>query len=231
MTQIKEPKPSENLVGYDIALLVLPCILTVLVPSGVLLYIFGRLSWRADLLLMFHLGAVIFIILCFFTSAARLFIGWKGHTTKKKLLRIAEVCIPMIFVALCLIGSPQLVKSRLWPDATPFTYGYRDRIRSKADIPAIRTWLKTLNKEQYKEPDDRVAPDEWPESLKVLNPPLIFAMVDRNGNPQVRIICAGVLLRWGMTIGMEDMKIPVSTLNDEYESWLLVEPGVYVYDW
>ncbi len=229
--QTKGLKPGWNLMESDVVFLLLPLVLTVFVPTGALLYVFGRLSWHAGLLGLFHLAAIGFIFFCFVASAVRLLLGWRRYTGKRKLLGIAGIAIPIVFGMLCVIGSPVLTKSRMWPDATPFTYGFRDRIRSKADIPALRAWLRTFNKSAYEEPGDRVPPDQWPESLKALKPPWrVFLEPDKKGNPQIRIVWGGAIFHWGLTIGTEDMEIPPSQL-DEFEAWLLLEPGVYVYEW
>ena len=228
--QIKGSKPGWDLMELDVVFLVVPLVLTILIPTGILLYAFGRLSWHAGLLGMLQLAAVGLIVLCFVAGAARLLAGRRKYTRTRKLLGIAEVAIPIVFGTLSVIGSPLLTKSRLWPDATPFTYGFRDRIRSRADIPAIRSWLRTFDKSAYQEPGDRVPPDKWPESLRTLKDGVVMLEADDNGNPQVRIIWGGGFFHWGVTIGLEDMEIPPSKLNDGYESWLLVEPGFYVWD-
>ena len=54
---------------------------------------------------------------------------------------------------------------------------------------------------------------------------------DKNGNPEVSIYAGGDFHHWGATIGHRDMVIPESDLDFHYECWLLVEPGVYVYEW
>ena len=230
-TQSWKPKPAWNLMESDVGFLALPLVLTILVPTGALLYVFGRLSWHVGLLLIFHMGAAGFIVCCFLASAARLLAGWRRYTGNRKLLGIAEVGIPMVFAILCVIGSPLLTKSWLWPDATPFTYGFRDRIRSRADIPAIRAWLRTFDKSGYDEHGDRVPADQWPESLRQVKPDVVILEVNQNGSPRIRIIWGGAILRWGATIALEDMEIPPSSLSKWYEAWLLLEPGVYVYDW
>lgn len=211
--------PGWNWNKSDVLLLVLPLVLTVFVPSQVILYMYGRLNWHPGLLLLLHLAAVVFIVCCFFVSMVRLFIGWGKHARKRRLLMVAEVGIPILFVVLL-----------LWPFGRGFTYGYRDRIRSKADIPAIRAWLRTFGRSDYDEFGDRVPPEKWPESLRKLKPGARVSLVaDQKGNPQIRIIEGGGFLHWGLTIGMEDMEIPASNIKEWFAEWLLIEPGVYVY--
>jgi hypothetical protein len=173
----------------------------------------------------------IFILCCFVAGIRRLSGGWRKHSEKRKLLIAAEIGLAVIFVELFMIPFFAPVKSDLRFPVSAFTYGFRDRIRSEADIPAIRDWLRTLDKEDFPELGDRLPRDKWPESLKALKPPRsVYLEADSNGRPQLRIIWGGGFFHWGVTIGLEDMEIPPSKLTDGYESWLLVEPGVYVWD-
>jgi hypothetical protein len=210
--------PGWNWNDWDVVFLVLPLVLTIFVPSQAILYMYGRLNWHPALLNMFHLGAAVFIVCCFFVSMVRLFIGWGKQSCKRRLLMVAEVGIPIAFVVLLPFGKG-------------FTCGFRDRIRSKADIPAIRTWLRTLDRSDYDEYGHKLHVEKWPESLRKLklSAGAVTLRADQNGKPQVEIIEGGAILHWGVTIGMEDMEIPVSNIKKWFASWLLVEPGVYVY--
>jgi hypothetical protein len=212
--------PGWNLNKSDVVWLVLPLVLTVFVASGAILYVYGRLNWHPGLLLMFHLAAIGFIVCCFVVSIVRLFIGWGKHNRKRKLLMVAEVAIPILFVVVWVL-----------PFGKGFLYGFRDRIRSKADIPAIRAWLRTFDRSDYDEFGARVPRAKWHESLRKLKLTggAVTVRADQKGKPQVEIIEGAAIFHWGLTIGMEDMEIPASKLKDGFAEWLLVEPGVYVY--
>lgn len=211
--------------------LILPIALTLLIPSGVLLYLYGRLSWHPGLVIMGYYPAVIFMIVCFFMGIVRLLKEWRRSNWKGRLISMAEVGVPIVFVVLFIIPPYVPIESPFWPGATPFTHGFRDRIQSKADIPATRSWLRTLDKEDSDIHGNRLPFDELPESLKVLNSHRVSLLTNKNGKPEIRITRGAAIFHWGLTIGLEDMKIPSSVLDDEYEAWLLVEPAVYVYDW
>ena len=223
----EERKHRINWNKWDTFFLVLPIIFTILVPLQGLPYLCGRLNYHMGLVICMLYPAIgIFIICCFFAGIVRLLANWTKNTWKKKIIHVVEISIPIVFIVLSIVLFFTPVESYLWPPGNAFTYGFRDRIKSKADIPAIRDWLKTLNKEDY---DDYLPYNRLPESLKVLNPFGAALSADKNGNPLVRITWGAHGFHWGLTIGMEDMKIPASDLR-RYEGWLLVEPGVYVWD-
>ncbi len=210
--------------------LILPITLTFLIPTGVLLYLYGKLSWHSGLLIMGYYPASLFMIVCFFLGIVRLLKEWRRSNWKGRLVNMAELGVPIAYVVLFTISPYVPIESPFWYGATPFTHGFRDRIQSKADIPAIRSWLRTLNKKDY-DIQDRLSRDKWPESLRKLKPPSVFLSPDKNENLFVRIAWGRGFFHWGLTIGMEYMALPSSYLDEKYESWLLVEPGVYVYDW
>lgn len=205
-----------------------PVLCIVLVPLGTLPYLFGRLGWplpTAICLLVPAIGVSIFY--CFFVSLVKLIADWARCTWTKRVLFVIEVCLPIVFVGLFVAREPILARPPLWPDAGPFVYGLRDRVRSQADTQAIRNWLRTLDNEKYDEPGELLPREQWPESLKKLKPSRIYVSVDKDGNPEVTIIGGGGFHGWSVIIGT-DLVIPESDLDSRRESWLLVEPGIYV---
>ncbi|MBW7990252.1 MAG: hypothetical protein FVQ84_09590 [Planctomycetes bacterium] len=230
MAETEERKPARNWKESKVIFLVLPIILIVLVPLGGFPYLCGRLNYPLTLACMFYPIAFIFLICCFVTGIGRFFRDRREHSGKKKLLIIAQIGISIVVVVLFIEHYFIPREYGIRPPTNPFTYGFRDRIRSKADIKAIRDWMRTLDKEDYDESGVRLPRDEWPKSLKVLKPPSVDLYTDDNGNPKVRIVWGGGFFHWGVEIGMEDMVIPPSDFNHMDEYWLLVETGVYVWD-
>lgn len=231
-TQEKERKPGRNWKESYVVFIVLPIILTILVPLGGIFYLCGRLNYHIGLVdCMLYPAISVFIIYCFFAGIIRLFISWKKYIWKKRILLVAQIGIPIVFVALFIIPFFISIESDLWPPGKLFTYGFRDRIRSKADVEAIRAWMRTLSKEDYAKNAVSLPSSEWPKSLKALKPGAVLLSADKNDNPQIRISWGGGLFHWGVTFGMEDMEIPQSDFSRLAKCWLLVEPGVYVYDW
>ncbi|HCO93971.1 MAG TPA: hypothetical protein DIU00_08480 [Phycisphaerales bacterium] len=185
------------------------------------------------------------VLLILFTAICtiRLFNNWTKYTQRKKIIRFIQVCVPTVFIASFFISVFTPINIPLYqPGYNPFTYGFRERIRSKADIEDIRNWLETLEDEDcngesivlLRDSDSFKSqwPDsiEWPKSLKVFNPNYVKLVLDENGNPKVSLTWGGPFGHWGVVIGMEDMEIPPSDLSRYGEYRLPLEPGVYVWN-
>jgi hypothetical protein len=227
-----ERKPGRNWKESKVIFLVLPIILTVLIPLGGLPYLCGRFNFHLALaVLLLYPVTGVFIIYCFFVSTVRLFRDWKKVNKLGNVLIFAQFCTPFLFVVLFIKPSIIPIGPGLRSSYKVYNYGLRDRIKSKADIKAIRDWMRTLDKEDYDESGVRLPRNEWPKSLKVLNPsPRVNLYADNNGNPQIRIVWGGGIFHWGVQIGIEDMENPPSYFGP-LDEWLLVEPGVYVWNW
>jgi len=231
--QIREGRPGWDRKGWHVVFLIAPVACLLLLPSeGLFFYLHGRLGRHITFpTCMLYPATGGFLLFCVGASLMRLLVGWGKCTSKTRLLIAAEIGIPIVVAALCiaLIFSP--VESRLSPPGVAFLYGFRDRVRSRADISAIRSWLKTLDKGDYVPRRDYYSPDTLPEPLKGLGLGMVSLSEDKSGNPEVNISAGGGFHHWGATIGLEDMVIPESDLRFHYDAWLLVEPGVYVYAW
>ena len=123
-----------------------------------------------------------------------------------------------------------------------FLHGFRDRVRGKADVGAIRDWLETLNKKDCTRRGfsllsesgsfGRHWPDsiEWSESVRVFRPRYVGFNVDDNDNLKVSLGWGtGMTRSWGLVIGPEDMEIPASDLKRHGEYRLPLEHGAYVW--
>jgi len=227
----------------------------ILAPTGGISYLSGRFNFPLDFLavcifviwMASPLTIVIpifpFVVTGFsfvFIGTARLISNWNIYTNKKRLIRITQIGISILVITV--LSLPLFISIELYsPGYKPFTYGFRDRIRSKADIEDIRNWLKTLSKEDctgkiidirsYSFPykSKWTSSIKWPKSLKVFNPGYVNLDLDENDNPKVRLTWGGPFAHWGVEIGMEDMKIPPSDFGRYGEYRLPLEPGVYVW--
>ena len=229
----EDKKPRGKWKDSHVVFLALPVLCILFVSFwGFIGYLCGRLSLHMPIIFcMLYPSAVILMIFCFFASIARLIRSWRKCTRAKRTLIIIEICLPILFVALFITPIQRRVESQLWPEAAAFTYGFRDRVRSQADIPAIRDWLKTLDKKDYVGQSRSLPPEKIPEALKSMWLGVVSLSEDKNGNPKVQTFAGGGFHHWGATIGLEDMVISESDLESRYECWLLFEPGVYVYEW
>lgn len=216
----------------------------IIVPLGGLEYLNGRFNTHSIFLdaCIILPTAGISIVVFVIASTVQLLLNLKRYTKRKRLIRIVQIGIPIVFIASFIISVFTPVEINLWqPGYKPFTYGFRDRIRSEADIEEIRDWLRTLSKEdctgEYiplstgSSPSERHWPDshEWPKSLKVSCPGYVILDLDENHNPKVRLTWGGPFGHWGVEIGMEDMEIPPSDFRRYGEYRLPLERGAYVW--
>jgi hypothetical protein len=234
---IIEKKAACNWNSWDVFFIIAPLVCIGLFPLGGLGYLRGRFEAvdSSPMSCMCYPVLGLFIFFCFVYGFIRLFNHWKRHTWMKKFIILVEIGIPIVFILV------PFNLGLIMPGYKPFTYGFRDRIKSQADIQDIRNWLKTLSRKDCNgETMDLFSdagslksywPDklEWPRSLKVFNPHYIELSMDENGNPRIRLTWGGPFGHWGIEIGMEDMEIPPSDLSQYGEFRLAVEPGVYVW--
>ena len=226
--QSEKRKPGLNWKTECVIFLVLPSVCVFLVSFGGLFYLCGRFSPYLIYFIVCPIYPVlgIFIIYCFIAAIDRLLCGWRKATRRKKLAVSAEIGIPLVSIALFV--APFFVPEDSPLNSTPvksFAYGFGDRVRSKADIESIRDLLRTFRKPDEREIAPRIPYEDWPKSLKVLNPKTVVLCEDKNGTTYIRARWGGGFQPWGMLIGMENMDIPPS--DSEYR--LLLEPGVYIW--
>lgn len=175
----------------------------------------GHSSWGVYGFLAFMwLGLLLFIgpwIL-----ALRLFIAWPRHirTFRRLLLRWAVVIVGVVsLLALFYEFWPPGYQFRLW--------GFRRYVQRRADIPAMQTWLDTVdpnvcNEEAIAIVTDedgtvRVAPGDvdLPSPVLDLKPRYVRLSLDETNRPMVCLQWgSGLEGTWGLTVGRKDMPIP-----------------------
>ena len=246
--QVQERKPGLDWNKWDVIFFVIlaPFIifamLVILVPTGGISYLSGRFDVPLDFLvvcvlaiwmtspLMIVITIFPFVVIGFFAiiGAVRLISNWNRYANKKRLIRITQIGISILVTTIPFL--PLVVFTKLYsPGYKPFTYGFRERMRSKADIEDIRDWLKRRGKKEPAGDTVRFISYGWPKSVKVLNPSYVNLDIDKNGNPKVRLTWGGGFGHWGVEIGMEDMEIPQSDFSQFGEYRLPLEPGAYVW--
>jgi hypothetical protein len=215
------------------------------VPFGGIEYLNGRF----DTSYLFFLDAcfvfpvmMLFVIVFSFLGVVQLICFWKKYTKRKKIIKILQTGVSIVFITSFIISFFTPLKPYLWqPGYKPFTYGFRERIRSEADIEDIRSWLKTLSKEDcngktidlFSNHNFRKSnwPDSinWHKSLTLFNPHYVNLDLNENKNQKVRLTWGGPFGHWGFEIGMENMIIPQSDFSQFGEFRLPLEPGAYVW--
>ena len=179
-----------------------------------------------------YLLMFIFIIYSLCRGISRRFGKSREQNASSRLINDAEIGIPLVFIILFIVSFFISVKGMTVLDK-PFMYGLQSRMKSQADVEAVRDWLKTLDDEDYDNSytDFSHNRSEWPESLRSLKPGRIFLSADENGNAKVRLMWGSSPIEghWGVEIGAENMKIPPSDFSMYGEYRLPVEPGVYVW--
>lgn len=243
-THLKNGEGRRDWNKWDAALLVIIIVFVILVPAGGFFYLCGRFSPYLTFLVVWFVypGIVACLVLFIVASTRRLLLDWKRCTRRKRLITIVQIGIPIVFIASFVISVTTPIETCLaQPGYKPYTYGFRERIRSKADIDAIQDWLRTLSREDCTGENIDILSDsfpfksrwpdsiDWPKSLKAFNPHYVKVGLDENGNPKVRLTWGGALAHWGVEIGMEDMEIPPSDFSRWGEYRLPLERGVYVW--
>jgi len=254
--QVRKRKPSLDWNKWDAIffVIIIPFIilatLIILAPSGGISYLSGRFDFRLDFFvcILFYPTVMIIILVPFVViggsivaiGALRLLFDRNRYTTKKKLIRTTQIGISILLITLYFLALFIPIQPYS-PGYKPFTYGFRERMRSKADVEDIRDWLRTLSKEDCTGRHIDILPDffffkskwpdsiEWPKSLKVFNPHYVNLDLDENGKPKVRLTWGGPFAHWGVVIGMEDMEIPESDFSRYGEYRLPLQPGAYVW--
>ena len=211
---------------------VLPVVLTILFPGGGIYYLCGRFSpvvLSFGNICMLYPIVVVFMFWRFFRGIVRLFDRRGKRTGNERVLIIAEAGVPLIFVGLFL--TPFFLRERAGlPGIGLVGVGLRHRVESQVDIAATRTWLKSLDDEDYKDGYRGIIHSNLPESLRGLKGAAAVLSADENGNARIRLEWGGTPSgHWGVVIGMEDMEIPPSEFSPEVKHIVPVEPGVYVW--
>lgn len=235
--QVKASKPHLDWNKWDAVISVAIVAFIIIVPLGGIEYLKGRFRPYSIFLdacfidLFIYLTGGIFIIVFVIVSTVQLLCNWKIYTRRKRLIKILPIGVPFVFIASVAISILTPIETHLWqPGYKAFTYGFRDQVRSKADIESIRDWLRTLRGEDYTGENFIALQRKFPESLKVLRPKVVFISTDENGTPKASLKWgSGLLGAWGVVIGMEDMEIPPSDFSQRGVYTLPVEPGVYVW--
>ena len=242
--QVKEIKTGLDWNNWDAIFFVIlvPFIILatflILASKGGISYLSGRFNFPLDffVFILFYPTVMIILLVPFVVIGAsfiaigslRAFINWNRYTRKKRVIRTTQIGISILLITLYFLALFIPIQPYS-PGYKPFTHGFRERMRSKADVEAIRDWLKRRAKREPIGDTVRYISYGWPKSVKVLNPSYVNLDLDENGNPKVRLHWGGPFGHGGVEIGMEDMEIHPSDFSQFGEYRLPLEPGVYVW--
>lgn len=213
--------------------------LLILAPTGAVDYLSGRLNVPLNdivfLMLFFPGTMLIFSFLLIIPGlpwtiilAVRSRSDWRKYTRRKILIRSTQIMISVFVMTVFVLAGFESIEPYS-PTYKPFTSGFADRMRSKADVGAIRDWLKTLTKEEFTGETANRSFGPYPKAVAALKPRYVNLDLDDNGNPKVRITWGGGFGHWGIEIGMPDMMIPSSDPRQFGEYRIPIQPGMYAW--
>jgi hypothetical protein len=243
--QIEETKPrldwnKEDVVFFSVlspfAFLVA---LLILAPTGAVDYLSGRLNVPLNdivfLMLMFPGTMLIFSFSLIIPGLPWTIIltvrsrsDWRRYTRRKILIRSAQIMISIFVMTVFVLAGFEIINSYS-PFYQPFTSGFADRMKSKADVGAIRDWLKTLTEEHCTDGKADHSFGPWPKAVVALKPRYVNLDLDDKENLKVRLTWGGGFGHWGIEIGMPDMMIPPSDMRQYGEYRIPIQPGVYAW--
>jgi len=164
--------------------------------------------------MMLPLAGILLLILIF-----RLGVSWpKCIRDRRRLWKLRG----LVIAALGLYGGLFFV--RIWPSPDAFTLGLREYYGLNVDIPAIQTWLRTVDPEDCWGEQLTIRIDalpeaeqaRWPEAIKAMKPAcLVRLYLDADRRPVVRLEWGGFDEAWGIVIGSIDWEIPRTRLRRE----------------
>jgi hypothetical protein len=125
----------------------------------------------------------------------------------------------VVLLALALLARFALIG----PGARPFTLGFGHRMRLKADIREIRSWL---DKQRPAEPGKsrELGSSDWPQCIRELHPDVVALR-----ESAADLIWAGGFGRRGMVVGPPEMQVPPSATEATNRFTLAVAKGVFVW--
>ena len=220
----------------DIILIILVLLFgTLLDPFGLIYYVCGlynQLGICADLYFIGFLSLVP-AALCFLVLIFRMFVDWPKYISNKRRLLSHQ-----IFVMICLLVYLVLPFLRIKPPGMRmYIAGFEGYVKKNADIGGTRSWLSTLNKEDFFEYEKRtkdrykvLETKDSPDAISKLKPRFVTLSLDEENKPKVRLSWgSGFLGTWGFVVGNENLTTPESDLSWGGEYRQEIYKGVYLF--
>lgn len=234
------PTTKRHSYTLDIILIIISIILYS--PTLILMEPFGTISYfsgRYELIHKISFGLVMISCLALYPLIVialiilvRILFFWPGKIKPlKKCLKIQAVTI-LALTALFL--SPFFMPRK--PGLIPFTNGFRNKMKTEADVPAIQKWLAALNPQQCTDQMSDVMFKGWPQNInwpeavtKLSNLHYVNLLKDENGHPIIHLSWGGAFGHWGLVVGHPTMKTPPSDMERFGEYRLELCKGAYVW--
>jgi len=203
---------------------------------------------------LYMMGGVVLLLplagTCLPVAAFRILVSWPKYIHNRKRLRMLQVAVVLGLTAY--LGLP--FTGVVPPGYKTHTWGFRRYARAHADIPAMRTWLSTLDPnicgsvsieigaDQGESSNPVVTEADLPAAVLDLKPRSVELSLDTMKRPMVCLLWnPGMMGSWGLTVGHEAMEVPETqrttkrTRPDgqmfyDYGQYRLpVGPGAYVW--
>lgn len=234
----KEKEPKAGWQKWDTFFSIYAILFILLLPLGGGLYICGLLSpYSYIFFAWFFLPVSLAFFICSIPIyTIRICLLWRSYTKKQ----IVGIICQNGLVAFFIVSLFTL--NGFWiAGYKTFTYGFKQRIQMKTDIPTIQKWLKTVKKEVSNDYTLNLPihfdamingwPDsiKWPECLTTFKTHYGNLELNDEGDAKIRLTWGGAFSHWGFEVGPVNMKIPPSDFGQRGEYRLPLAPGAYAW--
>jgi hypothetical protein len=190
-------------------------------------------------------------VLCLAVLVLRMSATWPKHISRKGRLWLTRSLVA-VGVTSCLV-LPFIPIGP--PGYKTYMAGFRRYAQREVDLPAIRSWLSSLDPNDLQRIDADLhgkggsesygwRAGAWPPMITRLNPGYVALGKTTDGGPKIRLTWGGPFGHWGVEIGPEDMGIPLTrerkgqefgppdhryTVYDTGEYRATFAPGAYIW--
>ena len=178
-----------------------------------------------DLFIYVTLFCIIIILAVIIIYIYRLCIHLKTLSKKAIYFRILFIILLLstIFIEEIYVSKPGYIYT---------CRGFSERMHREADIPAIQSWLETVDTDSldFKQNYAKIKESEWPDSIVKLYPKDVYFERYNKDKTRARLLWGGTLVgRWGLVVGNKSMTMTISDIKEDGEYRMQFEPGAYIW--
>ena len=112
--------------------------------------------------------------------------------------------------------------------------GFTEKLHREADIPAIQSWLETVDTYslEFKQNYAKIKESEWPDFIVKLSPKDVYFERYNKDKTRARLLWGGTLVgRWGLVVGNKAMTMPIieARSDDDDDYRIQFAPGAYIW--